>query len=346
MKSQTIKKRCFWGLILASFLSILSGCFAGNVGVRDEIEYSGIEADSDYIYDQLSEDEKALFDQMREQCEQFYYGNEDPDVRKSINGMELLCCGDFDKGNLRDHEVEQVAQYFCLSCPKYFFLENRPQMMFKENGEYAFILRKGYDSREVINTYRDQIEYKTKEWLESIRDLDDDLLKEKAAYEYILENVEYDFDTYNAWMQYKNEDLYGVSTEETGSYNMNCDNIVGLFVDGKVVCSGYSRAMQYLCNVAGLDSLYVESSRGEHVWNMVKLYDDWYCIDVTWMDTGGDATPDSKIVNKSYETFRSNDDSKTDDPLNVMRRYHTMHGFMQKMGPKCVRDTVGEQCAR
>ena len=340
MKRQAIRKKCFWGLILASVISILSGCSMPNEGAGKNAE---IEANSDYIYDGLNEDEKALFDQMREQCEQFYYGNEEPDVRKSVNGTELLCCGDFDTGNLKEYEVEQVAQYFCLSCPKYFFLENRMRRMFTESGEYAFILRKGYDSREVINTCRDQIESKTKEWLESIQDLDDDLLKEKAAYEYILENAKYDYDSYNAWIQFMKDYFNGVSTEETSSYNINSDNIAGFFVEGKVLCTGYSRAMQYLCNVAGLDSLYVESSQGEHAWNMVKLYDDWYCIDVTWMDTGADATPESKFVNKSYETFRSNDDTETDDPRSGIFRLHTMNGLMLKMGPKCVRDTVGEQ---
>ena len=333
-------------LIIASVITVLSGCTSVNEGMDDKVNVETMvpsnttaleinEADSDYIYDQLSEDEKDLFDQMREQCEQFYYGNEEPDTRKSVSGLEFLCCGDFDKGNLRNYEVEEVAQYFCLSCPKYFFLD-QTQRMFMENGEYAFILKKGYDSREVINTYRDQIESKTGEWLESIQDLDDDLLIEKAAYEYIMENAEYDFDTFNTMFQYTN----GVPVEEVNPYNENCQNIVGFFMDGKVVCGGYARTMQYLCNVAGLDSLYIESGRREHAWNMVKLYDDWYCIDVTWMDTGGDATPESKIVNKSYETFRSNDDTSTNDPMSGMFRYHALGGLMQKMGPKCVKDTV------
>ena len=337
-------------LMIISTIAVLSGCSVAHEGPDEKVSVATInassatireknpEADSDYFYSQLNEDEKRLFDQIREQCEQFYYGNEEPDVKKSVSGLEVLCCGDIDKGNLRDYEVEQVMQYFLLSCPKYFFLD---QKIFNENGECALILKKGYASREVINTYRDQIEAKTGEWLESIRNLDDDLLKEKAAYDYIMENAEYDFDSYNAMAQYLN----GTPIEETdlNSFNENCNNIVGFFTDGKVLCGGYARAMQYLCNVAGLDSLYIESGRGEHAWNMVKLFDDWYCIDVTWMDTGGDTTLDSKLVNKSYETFRSNDDIDNDDPMSGMFRYHSLGGVMQKMGPKCVKDTVSGQ---
>lgn len=85
-------------LIIASVITVLSGCTSVNEGMDDKVNVETMvpsnttaleinEADSDYIYDQLSEDEKDLFDQMREQCEQFYYGNEEPDTRKSVRSI-------------------------------------------------------------------------------------------------------------------------------------------------------------------------------------------------------------------------------------------------------------------
>ena len=292
-----------------------------------------IDTDSDYFYDQLNDAQKALFDQMREQSERFYYGNEEPDIRKSLSGSDVICYGDFDKGNLQDYEFEQVAQYFILSCPRYFFIDDR--QFFKENGEYAFILTSECNSREMIDFYREKIEEKTKEWLDKVKDLDDDLEKEKAAYQFIIENAEYDSDSAQVLMEL-NSGLY----ENISKYDWNTANIAGFFEDGKVVCDGYARTMQYLCNAVGVDSLYVENGTSEHAWNMVKLYDEWYCIDVTWMDASGDASEDSNLVNKSLDTFRGKDMDQDDPMKENMFRYHSANGFIQTNGPKCTKDIV------
>ena len=60
------------------------------------------------------------------------------------------------------------------------------------------------------------------------------------------------------------------------------------------VCDGYSQAYVYLLQQAGIEATvivgYADSispPTGGHAWNVVKLDDDWYEVDVTWDDAGG-----------------------------------------------------------
>ena len=61
----------------------------------------------------------------------------------------------------------------------------------------------------------------------------------------------------------------------------------GALVNGKAVCEGYARAMQYLLNAVGIDAvvLYGYDKNGEyHAWNGVCLDGQWYHLDPTEND--------------------------------------------------------------
>ncbi len=63
---------------------------------------------------------------------------------------------------------------------------------------------------------------------------------------------------------------------------------LGAIVDSVAVCEGYSRATQLLLSLVGIESYYVYG-RGNnelHMWNNVRLSDNWYYLDVTWDDKG------------------------------------------------------------
>ncbi len=69
----------------------------------------------------------------------------------------------------------------------------------------------------------------------------------------------------------------------------------GALVDGKAVCEGYSRAMQLLCDKAGIPCALVYGSfNGQgHMWNIIDPGDGWYHLDVTWDDT----------ISKDYQRY-------------------------------------------
>jgi transglutaminase/protease-like cytokinesis protein 3 len=60
----------------------------------------------------------------------------------------------------------------------------------------------------------------------------------------------------------------------------------GAIVNGRSICLGYATAYLYLCERADLwcSPVYGYSENGVHGWDLVKLEDGTYYVDVTWCD--------------------------------------------------------------
>lgn len=85
----------------------------------------------------------------------------------------------------------------------------------------------------------------------------------------------------------------------------NCRDIYGCLVVKRAVCGGYAKAFSYLCDRVGIPSLTITGDSDEipHMWNMVKLGNDWYHIDPT---AGYVGNPDNKYIR--YDYFCVNDE--------------------------------------
>ena len=73
------------------------------------------------------------------------------------------------------------------------------------------------------------------------------------------------------------------------AYNQSIYNAFsgGTSTQGNIQCAGYARAMQYLCDKAGIDCMVItgENETGStHAWNKVKVEGEWYNLDTTWDD--------------------------------------------------------------
>ena len=72
------------------------------------------------------------------------------------------------------------------------------------------------------------------------------------------------------------------------TYDLSADlnqSAYSALVNGKSVCAGYARAYQYLLQQLGIPCYYCTGySGGDHAWNIVKLDDGYYNVDVTWDD--------------------------------------------------------------
>ena len=108
-----------------------------------------------------------------------------------------------------------------------------------------------------------------------------DLEKVTAYKDKICELTDYNYDAY-----YNDDTPYG-----------NPWQVIWVF-DGdpetKVVCEGYSKAYQFLCDLSSFDSTLTESflvtgtmNDGPHMWNIMRMPDNRrYLVDVTSIDTG------------------------------------------------------------
>ena len=74
----------------------------------------------------------------------------------------------------------------------------------------------------------------------------------------------------------------------------NPNTIYGALVEKEALCQGYAQSFTYLCSLAGIDSLIVLGVANEpHMWNIVKMDNDYYHIDLTWDDPDRAKSPDS-----------------------------------------------------
>lgn len=101
--------------------------------------------------------------------------------------------------------------------------------------------------------------------------------KEKALYDYLVNNCEYDMDTLNSGVWDKNNDEYSA------------------LINGLSMCKGYAQAMNRLLKAVNIESKIVigdiidkeepDKEKLGHAWNIVKINGKYYHIDATWDST-------------------------------------------------------------
>lgn len=108
----------------------------------------------------------------------------------------------------------------------------------------------------------------------------------KYLYEWLINNTEYD------------------KTAE------NNQNICSVFLQGKSVCQGYAKAMQYMLQQAGIQCLLVTGfTNGErHGLNLVRVNGNYYYLDPTWGDAsytsnGTDNIAQAYVPSINYDYF-------------------------------------------
>lgn len=76
---------------------------------------------------------------------------------------------------------------------------------------------------------------------------------------------------------------YLVLNVESSTDDPFADSVYGALVGHKALCEGFAKAFSYLCNIAGIENMIVTGYTDvDHMWNMVRLGDSWYHVDVGW----------------------------------------------------------------
>lgn len=99
--------------------------------------------------------------------------------------------------------------------------------------------------------------------------------KMKAIHDELALSAEYDYRTEALNSQYRDTQIFYYAHSS-----------LGILVKNLGVCEGYAKAFKMVCDYMGLPTTICIISE-THMWNIVLINDEWYCVDVTWDDAGG-----------------------------------------------------------
>lgn len=146
--------------------------------------------------------------------------------------------------------------------PELFWVNTAYQYKYALSGRIAAIYLSFNKTADNIDMAKGLFETAAEEILSEAQELDKVHDKELFVHDALVEKI-----TYN----------------KAASMNQSAYSALVL---GKTVCAGYARAYQYLLQQLGIPCYYCTGYAGEnHAWNIVKLEDTYYNVDVTWSDT-------------------------------------------------------------
>ena len=146
--------------------------------------------------------------------------------------------------------------------PEYFWLDTAYSYRYLTDGTCVQVILKFYDLADEIDAARALFDASADEIIDAAAAQDSDYDKEKYVHDAILGLTSYD---------------------ENAEYNQSAYSAL---VTGSTVCAGYARAFQYIMTQLGIPTYYCTGySGGDHAWNIVKLGEGYYNVDLTWDDS-------------------------------------------------------------
>lgn len=145
--------------------------------------------------------------------------------------------------------------------PEMFWLETGYSSKYLANGQCVEIDLKYNSTADDLESAKQRFDAAAQNLITGAASLDSNYEKEKYVHDALASAVTYDL---------------------TADMNQSAYSAL---VNGKSVCAGYARAYQYLSQQLGIPCYYCTGySGGDHAWNIVKLEDGYYNVDVTWDD--------------------------------------------------------------
>lgn len=147
--------------------------------------------------------------------------------------------------------------------PELFWLDTAYSCKYRRNGPCVEIGLQFNRTAQDLDNARAQFQAGADRILAEAAQLGSAYEQEKAVHDVLLEQVTYDM---------------GAEMHQSA---------YSALVNGQSVCAGYARAFQYLLQQLGIPCYYCTGYAGEdHAWNIVRLEDGFYNVDVTWDDAG------------------------------------------------------------
>jgi len=273
-----IKLQILSGFILISSY-IFSLVYTHAINFKHDISYNKRDDDDSlyYYYNQLHSNEKKIYDNLKKQIEKALekgYG---------LYDFDIYDISIYEESNA-SHVGFRATSAFVMDNPKYFWIGHGNEQKIATLGNYIkemHISFKNTYSEDDIISYYNQINDIIAPVVETINGISTVCEKLQYIHDYLVKLIVYKYD------------------QDYSRYNIH-----GALVDHESVCEGYAEAFTYICQLAGIPSIIVNSKT--HEWNFVKMDDgQWYAMDITYDDPkiGNMEFKSGDDRNKKYDYF-------------------------------------------
>lgn len=232
-----------------------------------------------YYYYQLSDNSQIIYSALENNIDNLKKENYSIDFGTAFNDLLNTTTGQFKLNK----DFQSALDAFFYDHPELFYLDtsnfslNTKCISFAslktytvtiipKNGSY---LSSNFNSEQDVNDAVNKLENEKRNIINTINTNSNVYTKLKQVHDTLVNTLEYD--------------------ETQGKANTH--NVYGALVEKKVVCEGYAKAFKYILDDLGIECILVNglatTSSGKeelHMWNYVKLSDEWYGVDVTWDD--------------------------------------------------------------
>lgn len=191
--------------------------------------------------------------------------------------------------NLGPDQVQEIYLKVLYDNPLFFYVNQTVIKMTGEPGYWILLPEFLYANREINEITKQIRKVVDKVAIKANNFKSNEFKLEKYLHDSVVKSVAYDYDSL------QQEDCF------------DAHSIVGAFLHNKAVCEGIAKAFKLLCNEFGIKCIVVlgkADKEGDfsgdkyHAWNLVKIGDESYHVDVTW-----DNMYDTEIHHISYDYF-------------------------------------------
>lgn len=193
-----------------------------------------------------------------------------------------------ENSRLSEAQIRLTVKALTDDNPQIFWLTSTFGYLVSEESSYTAVQLYANSSPDEINACVIKLKKAVNDFFLTLKSGMTDYQLEQTIHDMILDTCEYDRSITS-------------DTKDMPKDKLNAFDPYGVMVNKKAVCEGYARTFQMLCNSVGIRCInIIGTSDGElHMWNAVVLGGDWYNVDATWDDTGGEGF--------EYDYFNIND---------------------------------------
>ena len=246
------------------------------------------------FYDQLSPDEKALYDKLKAMSDKYLTQNVSAGLRFLNDGNSGYYTDTVTYSNMSSTQAFSVATIFFFENPQYYFYNDGigytdPIESYfwgiSEPGTVSLGIYSGYADGNVRAGYTRQYKDAIDTYIQGASAYNNDLAKETYFHDTLASTVTY------------NQNTTGYNEDTTESQSAS-----SAFLMKNTVCAGFTKAFSLLLNSQGIENVGITSNT--HAWNEVNINGTWYVTDVTWDQN---RWPSHDYFNISESELRSED---------------------------------------